>query len=142
MSATLDSITIEASDGATMPRRATAGSAGIDVYASADCTLAPGKVTAVSTGIRMHIPSGYYVQLVSRSGFAVKNIITVAGLIDSDYRGEIKVLLLNLNDRPFHIYAETRVTQMVICQVNKLPLVADTITDDTERGSGGFGSTG
>lgn len=133
--------------GLPLPGYATSGSAGMDLVAAVDSpeTLAPGSRTLVPTALRMALPQGYEAQVRPRSGLAVKNGITVLntpGTIDSDYRGEVKVCLINLGDEPFVIERGSRIAQMVIQPVvqGTLTVVAD--LDETDRGDGGFGSTG
>ena len=127
------------------PAYATEGAAGMDVVAAEDLTLAPGARHAVATGFAMAIPVGYEVQARPRSGLALKHGITclnTPGTIDSDYRGEVKVILANLGDAPFEVKRGERIAQLVPAPVQyaTLDLVDD--LDATTRGSGGFGSTG
>ena len=127
------------------PAYATEGAAGMDVVAAEDLTLAPGARHAVATGFAMAIPVGYEVQVRPRSGLALKHGITclnTPGTIDSDYRGEVKVILANLGDAPFEVKRGERIAQLVPAPVQyaTLDLVDD--LDATARGSGGFGSTG
>lgn len=127
------------------PAYATEGAAGMDVVAAEDLTLAPGARHAVATGFAMAIPVGYEVQVRPRSGLALKHGITclnTPGTIDSDYRGEVKVILANLGDAPFEVKRGERIAQLVPAPVQyaTLDLVDD--LDATTRGSGGFGSTG
>ncbi len=133
--------------GLPLPAYATDGAAGMDVVAAipAPMTLSPGDRSAVPTGIAMAIPPGFEVQVRPRSGLAAKNGVTVAnapGTIDSDYRGELKVLLINLGSRPFVIEPGMRIAQLVPAAVTRARLVAVASLDATDRGSGGFGSTG
>ena len=105
----------------------------------------PGEKALVSTGFSLSIPIGYEVQIRPRSGLAAKNNITVLntpGTIDADYRGEIKVILINLGNEKFIIENGDRIAQMVVCPVIQAELEATTELHNTERGSGGFGSTG
>lgn len=127
------------------PAYATEGAAGMDVVAAEDLTLAPGARHAVAIGFAMAIPVGYEVQVRPRSGLALKHGITclnAPGTIDSDYRGEVKVILANLGDAPFEVKRGERIAQLVPAPVQyaTLDLVDD--LDATARGSGGFGSTG
>ena len=117
----------------------------MDVLAAEDVTLAPGGRHAVATGLAMAIPDGYEIQVRPRSGLALKHGITclnTPGTIDSDYRGEVKVILANLGDAPFEVKRGERIAQLVPAPVQyaTLDLVDD--LDATARGSGGFGSTG
>ena len=132
-------------EGLPPPAYATDGAAGMDVVAAEDLTLAPGARHAVATGFAMAIPVGYEVQVRPRSGLALKHGITclnTPGTIDSDYRGEVKVILANLGDAPFEVKRGERIAQLVPAPVQyaTLDLVDD--LDATARGSGGFGSTG
>ncbi|MGN8000757.1 dUTP diphosphatase [Sphingomonas sp. 22176] len=127
------------------PRYATDGAAGMDVVAAEDLTLAPGARHAVATGFAMAIPAGYEVQVRPRSGLALKHGITclnTPGTIDSDYRGEIKVILANLGTDDFPIARGDRIAQLVPAPVQRADLDEVTSLDETARGAGGFGSTG
>ncbi len=128
-----------------LPRYATQGAAGMDVVAAEDLTLAPGARHAVATGFAMAIPVGYEVQVRPRSGLALKHGITclnTPGTIDSDYRGEIKVILANLGNEDFPIARGDRIAQLVPAPVQRADLDEVTSLDETTRGAGGFGSTG
>lgn len=134
-------------EGLDLPAYATPGAAGMDVVAAleAPLELAPGARAAVPTGLRIAIPDGYEVQVRPRSGLALNSGVTVAnapGTIDSDYRGEVKVILVNLGGEPFTITRGMRVAQLVLAPVTRgeWRLVAG--LDATARGTGGFGSTG
>lgn len=132
---------------AIVPRYQTADAAGMDLHAALDepLTLAPGAVVAVPTGLAMAIPRGYEGQVRPRSGLARKHAVTVAnapGTIDSDYSGEIMILLINLGREPYTIEANDRVAQLVIAPVVQAELVEVAELPPTERGAGGFGSTG
>ena len=132
-------------DGLPLPAYATSGAAGMDVVAAETLTLAPGARHAVSTGFAVAIPDGYEVQVRPRSGLALKHGITclnTPGTIDSDYRGEVKVILANLGDEDFVINTGDRIAQIVVAPVTQGILVEVDALDDTERGTGGFGSTG
>lgn len=136
-----------ASKGAVIPEYKTVGAAGADLYALVDSpiTLAPGKTAMVPTGLFFEIPEGYEIQIRPRSGLAAKNGVTVLntpGTIDSDYRGEIKIILINLGDKDFVINSGDRVAQMVIAPVIQASFSIVDELSDTTRGSGGFGSTG
>ena len=136
-------------EGLSLPSYATAGAAGMDVEAAveadADMVLAPGRRTAVPTGVAMAIPAGFEIQVRPRSGLVLKHGVTVAnapGTIDSDYRGEVKIMLINLGEDDFTITRGMRIAQLVVAPVSLAILaVADTL-EATDRGSGGFGSTG
>ncbi len=131
--------------GLPLPAYATAGAAGMDVVAAEDVTLAPGARHAVATGFAIAIPEGYEVQVRPRSGLALKHGITclnTPGTIDSDYRGEVKVILANLGPEPFPVRRGERIAQLVPAPVLRAELAEVTELDATERGAGGFGSTG
>jgi dUTP pyrophosphatase len=128
-----------------LPAYATDGAAGMDIVAAEDLILAPGARHAVATGFAMAIPHGYEVQVRPRSGLALKHGITclnTPGTIDSDYRGEVKVILANLGGEPFEIKRGDRIAQLVPAPVQRAVLTEVTSLDETQRGSGGFGSTG
>jgi len=128
-----------------MPAYATSGAAGMDICAAESLTLDAGKRHAVATGFAFAIPDGYEVQVRPRSGLALKHGITclnTPGTIDSDYRGEVKVILANLGDEDFVINTGDRIAQIVVAPVTQGILVEVDALDDTERGTGGFGSTG
>lgn len=128
-----------------LPAYATDGAAGMDVVAAEPLTLAPGARAAVATGFAVAIPRGFEVQVRPRSGLALKYGITclnTPGTIDSDYRGEVKVILANLGTEPFVIARGDRIAQLVPAPVQRATLDEVDRLDDTARGSGGFGSTG
>lgn len=132
-----------------LPRAQTDGAAGMDLVAAlpadAPVTLAPRARAAIPTGLELAIPPGYEGQVRPRSGLAMKHGLTVAnapGTIDSDYRGEIKVLLINLGDTPVLIARGERIAQLVIAPVTVADLITVDKLDETTRGIGGFGSTG
>ncbi len=132
-------------EGLPLPAYARAGAAGLDVVAAENLTLAPGARHAVATGFALAIPDGYEVQVRPRSGLALKHGVTclnTPGTIDSDYRGEVKVILANLGDMPFEVIRGERIAQLVPAPVLRARLLPSETLDDTERGSGGFGSTG
>lgn len=132
-------------EGLPLPAYASAGAAGMDVVAAEDFTLLPGARHAVATGFAMAIPDGYEVQVRPRSGLALKHGITclnTPGTIDSDYRGEVKVILANLGDAPFAVRRGERIAQLVPAPVLCAALDECDQLDDTVRGNGGFGSTG
>ena len=133
--------------GLDLPAYATPGAAGMDAVAAVDepLSLAPGDRVAVPTGLAMAIPEGYEVQVRPRSGLAFKHGLTVAnapGTIDADYRGEVKVLLINLGPDPVIITRGMRIAQLVPAAVTRATLRVVDSLDDTARGAGGFGSTG
>jgi len=133
--------------GLSLPCYATESSAGMDLYAAIDedVTLAPGKRELVSAGFAMALPEGYEAQIRPRSGLALKHGITVLntpGTIDADYRGEVKVILANLGDEDFVVSRAMRVAQIIIAPVTQAALQPVENLDETDRGEGGFGSTG
>ena len=131
--------------GLALPAYGTAGAAGMDVVAAEDVTLAPGARHAVATGLALAIPDGFEVQVRPRSGLALKHGVTVVnapGTIDSDYRGELKVILVNLGAESFAIHRGDRVAQLVLAPVVRARWDEVAELDDTARGQGGFGSTG
>ncbi|MDO9487443.1 MAG: dUTP diphosphatase [Sphingomonadaceae bacterium] len=132
-------------DGLPLPAYATPGAAGLDVGAAEALTLAPGARQAVATGFAVAIPEGYEIQVRPRSGLALKHGITclnTPGTIDSDYRGEVKVILANLGSEPFEIVRGERIAQLVPAAVQRAAFAEVEALDDTSRGAGGFGSTG
>jgi dUTP pyrophosphatase len=127
------------------PAYATDGAAGMDVVSAEDLLLAPGARAAIATGFAMAIPPGYEVQVRPRSGLALKHGITclnTPGTIDSDYRGEVKVILANLGSEDFVIARGDRIAQLVPAPVQRAVLDEVATLEDTVRGAGGFGSTG
>ena len=128
-----------------LPAYATGGAAGMDVVAAEEFILAPGARHAVATGFAMAIPHGFEVQVRPRSGLALKHGVTclnTPGTIDSDYRGEVKVILANLGGEPFEIKRGDRIAQLVPAPVQRAALIEVDSLDETARGAGGFGSTG
>ena len=132
-------------DGLPLPAYATDGAAGMDVVAAETLTLAPDARYAVATGFAMAIPDGYEVQVRPRSGLALKHGITclnTPGTIDSDYRGEVKIILVNLGSEPFVINRGDRIAQLVPAPVQRATFTELDILPETARNVGGFGSTG
>ncbi|MHA7820134.1 MAG: dUTP diphosphatase [Erythrobacter sp.] len=132
-------------EGLSLPAYATDGAAGMDVVSAEDVSIAPGARHAVATGLSVAIPQGYEIQVRPRSGLAFKHGITVPntpGTIDSDYRGELKVLLINHGAEDFAVARGDRVAQLVLAPVTRGSWVEVEELDATERGAGGFGSTG
>ncbi len=132
-----------------LPSYATPGSAGLDLIAAIPETepvvLEPGKRALVTTGLRIAVPLGYEAQVRARSGLAIKHgigLVNAPGTIDSDYRGVVQVILINWGDAPFTIRRGDRIAQMVLCPIASAVLVECEELSGTERGSGGFGSTG
>lgn len=136
------------SKNAVPPKRATSGAAGMDLCAciEEELVLNPGERALVPTGIAISLPSEEYAAfLFARSGLGVKHGITLSngvGVIDSDYRGEIRAGLCNIGKEPYTIKPSERIAQLVIMKVENFPLVEASELDSTERGTGGFGSTG
>ena len=132
-------------EGLDLPAYATTGAAGMDVLSAEEVTIVPGGRHAVATGLAMAIPHGFEIQVRPRSGLALKHGITVPntpGTIDSDYRGELKVILINHGSEPFEIRRGDRVAQLVLAPVTRAAWLAVDELDETARGEGGFGSTG
>jgi len=130
-----------------LPKYETNGSSGLDLAAFIDknIEIKPGKSEMIPTGLTVAIPKNFEIQIRPRSGLAAKNQISVLntpGTIDSDYRGELKVILINLSEKIFIVEKGLRIAQMVLCPVVKAKLKEVNSLDDTARGSGGFGSTG
>ena len=131
----------------TLPRYETEDSSGLDLAAHIDeqIKILPGKSEIIPTGLAVAIPKNFEIQIRPRSGLAAKNQVSVLntpGTIDADYRGEIKVILINLSDKVFVVEKGLRIAQMVVCPVIKVSLKEVIKLEITERGSGGFGSTG
>jgi dUTP pyrophosphatase len=136
-------------EGLALPAYQSADAAGLDLLAAvpehAPMVLAPGKYALIPTGLTIALPPGYEAQVRPRSGLAAKHGVTVLnapGTVDADYRGEIGVLLINHGDAPFPIRRGERIAQMVIAPVSRAEFVAAASLSTTDRGSGGFGSTG
>jgi len=132
-------------EGLPLPSYATPGAAGMDVVAAEDVDLLPGRRHAVATGFKVAIPHGYEIQVRPRSGLAFKHGISVPnapGTIDSDYRGELKILLINHGSEPFAIRRGERIAQLVPAAVTLAAFDELDELCETERGAGGFGSTG
>lgn len=146
---TLNIIRLESADGLDLPSYETSGSAGMDIRAAVpddrQIVLLPGRRALVPTGLVFEIPEGYEVQIRPRSGLAFNHGITclnTPGTIDSDYRGEIKILLINLGDNDFRIERGMRIAQAVFAPVIQPKIEEKTTISDTNRGANGFGSTG
>ncbi len=130
-----------------LPKYETNGSSGMDLSANIDkqIKIEPGKTSIVPTGISVSIPKNFEIQIRSRSGLAAKSQISVLnspGTIDADYRGELKVILINLGNKTFVVEKGTRIAQMVLCPIVKVKFKEVDNLDNTDRGAGGFGSTG
>jgi dUTP pyrophosphatase len=129
--------------GGALPEYGSEGAAGADLRASEAVVIPPGGRAAVPTALRLEIPPGHAGLVWPRSGLAVRHgIDTLAGVIDSDYRGEVKVVLVNHGDEPFAIAPGDRIAQILIQRVERVVFRAVPRVEDTERGTGGFGSTG
>ena len=131
----------------SLPKYETSGSSGMDLAANIDTNINidPGKSAIIPTGLALSIPKGFEVQIRPRSGLAAKQKISVLntpGTIDADYRGEIKVILINLGHEPFEVEKGLRIAQMVVCPIVQAQLKEVDDLSETERGKGGFGSTG
>ncbi len=132
-------------DDIPLPEYATDQAAGMDLRASEDLVLEPGQIAGVGTGLHIELPAGYEAQIRPRSGLALKHGISVPnapGTIDADYRGEIRVILVNLGREPFPIHAGDRIAQMVVAPVTRVSWQPSETLNETGRQSGGFGSTG
>ena len=131
----------------SLPKYETDGSSGMDLAANIDdkIEIAPGKSAVIPTGLSVSIPKNFEIQIRPRSGLAAKNQISVLntpGTIDADYRGELKVILINLSNTAFIIEKGLRIAQMVVCPIIKATLKEVETLEETKRASGGFGSTG
>ena len=130
-----------------LPAYETAGASGMDVRARLEqpYVLKPGQRTLIPTGLSMEIPYGYEIQVRPRSGLAIKRglgLVNSPGTIDADYRGELKIIVINLGQEPIEIQDQERIAQLVLCPVIQPRIEEVTALGDTDRGSGGFGSTG
>ena len=135
------------SNNVELPKYETNGSSGMDLSANIDkqVKIEPGKTSIIPTGISVAIPENFEIQIRPRSGLAAKNQISVLntpGTIDADYRGELKVILINLSNKTFVVEGGARIAQMVLCPIVKAKFKEVDNLDNTSRGAGGFGSTG
>jgi len=131
--------------GLPLPAYASAGAAGMDICAAEAVTLKPGKRAAIPTGFAFAIPHGFEIQVRPRSGLALKHGITclnTPGTIDCDYRGEVKVILANLGDEDVSFERGDRIAQLVVATAPQAAIIEVDAMDETQRGAGGFGSTG
>ena len=131
----------------SLPKYETAGSSGMDLAANIvdNINVDPGKTAIIPTGLALSVPKGFEVQIRPRPGLAAKqklSALNTPGTIDSDYRGEIKVILINLGDNSYTVERGTRIAQMVVCPIVQAQLKEVDDLNETERGKGGFGSTG
>jgi dUTP pyrophosphatase len=138
---------LEHGRGLPLPAYATSGAAGLDLFAavSTDRVLEPRERIAVPTGLEIAVPEGFEGQVRARSGRALREglaLVNAPGTIDADYRGEVSVLVINLGEQPLTIRRGERIAQLVICPVERVEVVAVEDLSGTERGRGGFGSTG
>ena len=126
-----------------LPRYGSEGSAGADLHASEAVVIAPGDRAAVATAIQLELPPGHVGLVWPRSGLALRHgIDTMAGVIDSDYRGEVRVVLVNHGREPFHVAPGDRIAQLLVQRVERVAFTTDDGLTPTARGAGGFGSTG
>ena len=127
---------------AKLPSYGHAGDAGMDLFSCLDLILAPGEVRAVPTGIQMAIPPGHVGLVWDKSGISLKGVHRLAGVVDAGYRGEVKVVMVNLGRSPYEIKAGMKIAQMLIQPVAEAIVEESADLDETSRGEGGFGSTG
>lgn len=127
---------------AKIPRYGHEGDAGLDLFSSVDVILEKGKLQAIPTGIKVAIPDGYAGLIWDKSGTSLKGVHRLAGVIDSGYRGEVKVVMINLGEKPFAIDRGMKIAQMLVQPIATVHVVETEDLDDTSRGEGGFGSTG
>ena len=130
---------------AKLPLLATAGSIGSDLYSTSDAEFLPGKVVKLPLGLKMAIPSGYYGRISGRSSLALKGLSTLGGVIDSDYRGEVSLIAVNVSDEPMSVKKGDRVAQLIVekaSRPNWIALESESQLQSSERGQAGFGSTG
>lgn len=128
-----------------LPAYQTAGAAGLDLVAAEAATIGPGERAVIGTGLALEIPPGFEGQVRPRSGLALRHGISVPnspGTIDADYRGEVKIILVNLSDRVFQVQVGDRIAQLVVAPVTRVELELVTSLSTTDREAGGFGSTG
>jgi len=129
--------------GGSLPEYSSAGAAGADLRASEAAEIAPGGRAAVPTALRVQIPRGHVGLVWPRSGLALRHgIDTLAGVVDSDYRGEVRVVLVNHGEEPFRVAPGDRIAQLLVQRVERAAFAASSSIEDTGRGEGGFGSTG
>ena len=131
----------------SLPKYETGGSSGMDLSANIEkeIEILPGKTSIIPTGLAVAIPKNFEIQIRPRSGLAAKNQISVLntpGTIDADYRGELKVILINLGENTFKVEKRMRIAQMILCPVVRATFKEVDVLEETRRGSGGFGSTG
>ena len=142
---TKTSVKFKLTGGASLPAYETGGSSGLDIRANESAVIEPGSWGMVGTGLFPEIQKGFEIQVRSRSGLAAKKgifVLNSPGTVDSDYRGEIKVILANMGKEPFPIESGERIAQIVVCPVIQANVSKVEEISETQRGSGGFGSTG
>ncbi len=127
---------------AKIPRYGHVGDAGLDLFSVMECVLKGGEARAISTGIQVAIPDGYVGLIWDKSGISLKNVHRLAGVVDSGYRGEIKIVLTNLSTEAFSIEKGMKIAQMLVQPIIKVKVVDSEVLDETTRGENGFGSTG
>jgi dUTP pyrophosphatase len=127
---------------AKIPAYGHPGDAGMDLFSVVDRVLAPGEVFAVPTGIQVAIPAGFVSLIWDKSGVSLKGVHRLAGVVDAGYRGEVRVVMINLGKEPFALKTGMKIAQMLIQPVATVTIVETETLDDTSRGQGGFGSTG
>lgn len=127
---------------AKLPQYGHSGDAGLDLFSAKDIVLERGQVEAVPTGIKVAVPDGFVGLVWDKSGVSLKGVHRLAGVIDSGYRGEVKVVMINLGEREFVIEKGMKIAQMLVQPIARVAVVEKDDLDDTSRGEGGFGSTG
>jgi len=127
---------------AKLPQYGHTGDAGLDLFSSIDFVLEKGQVEAIPSGVKVAIPDGYVGLIWDKSGVSLKGVHRLAGVIDSGYRGEVKVVMINLSDKPFAIDKGMKIAQMLVQPITMVRVVEAEDLDNTSRGEGGFGSTG
>jgi len=127
---------------AKLPQYGHTGDAGLDLFSSIDFVLEKGQFEAIPSGVKVAIPDGYVGLIWDKSGVSLKGVHRLAGVIDSGYRGEVKVVMINLSDKPFAIDKGMKIAQMLVQPIIMVCVVETEDLDNTSRGEGGFGSTG
>ena len=129
-------------ESAKLPSYGHKGDAGLDLYSSGDSVLAAGEIKAIATGIQVEVPGGYVGLIWDKSGISLKGVHRLAGVIDSGYRGEVKVVMANLGDRNFSVEAGMKIAQLLVQPVIEVNVVDVDELEQSSRGQDGFGSTG
>ena len=130
-------------DEAIIPHYAHQGDAGMDIFSAEDAVIKSGEIKSVKTGVKMEMPERFVGLVWDKSGLAFKNgIKTMAGVIDSNYRGELMIVLTNLGKEPYHVEKGSKIAQLIITPVASPEIEEGIVADDTERGTAGFGSSG